>query len=245
MLLAVACNAEHPAGAPPAPPGGAGPAFPELANIVVETDVPVPMRDGVILRADVYRPAAAGRHPVLVMRTPYGKDDVIAEGSEPTVLRGARAGYAVVVQDVRGRYHSDGVFNPYRQEGRDGYDTIEWAAAQPWSNGRVGTFGLSYPGAVQWLAAMEAPPHLVAMVPAMTFATGRHFFYYGGAFNHDWMRWILNYIAPEERRRRGLAGPRTEAEAEALWTARKWNLERFLPIGALPAIEGVAPWYFD
>jgi putative CocE/NonD family hydrolase len=253
MLLAVACDAERPAGAPAtaargevtSAAGGVMPSFPELANIVVETNHPVPMRDGVVLRADVYRPAGTGRHPVLVMRTPYGKDGVIAEGSEPTVLRGARAGYAVVVQDVRGRYHSDGAFSPYRQEGRDGYDTIEWAAAQPWSNGRVGTFGLSYPGAVQWLAAMEAPPHLVAMVPAMTFATGRHFFYYGGAFNHDWMRWILNYIAPEERRRRGLPGPRTEAEAEALWAARKWDWERFLPIGALPALEGLAPWYFD
>jgi putative CocE/NonD family hydrolase len=249
ILLAPACDAvrpvAHPAPASAYAPDGAGSAIPELNNIVIETDVAVPMRDGVVLRADVYRPEGNGRHPVLVMRTPYGKDGVIADGSEPTVLRGARAGYAVVVQDVRGRFHSDGAFEPYRQEGRDGYDTIEWAAVQPWSNGRVGTFGLSYPGAVQWLAAMERPPHLVAMLPAMTFASGRHFFYYGGAFNHDWMRWILNYIAPEERRRRGLAGPRTEKEAEALWEVHKWEWERFLPIGGLDVLEGLAPWYFD
>ena len=220
--------------------------LPELGNIVVESNVAVPMRDGVVLRADVYRPAGEGRWPVLVMRTPYGKDGAASDGSEPTILRGARSGYAVVVQDVRGRYHSDGDFNPYRNEGKDGYDTIEWAAEQPWSNGKVGTFGLSYPGAVQWLAAMEAPPHLASMSPAMTFASGRHFFYYGGAFNHDWMRWILNYIAPEERRRRNLkAGPRTEAEAEKIWAARKWDLERYLPIGGLPDLKDVAPWYFE
>jgi putative CocE/NonD family hydrolase len=220
--------------------------FPDLGNIVVETNVAVPMRDGVVLRADVYRPADPGRYPVLIMRTPYGKDGVIADGSEPTVLRGARSGYVVIVQDVRGRFHSDGAFNPYRYEGKDGYDTIEWAAAQPWSNGKVGTFGLSYPGAVQWLAAMEAPPHLVSMSPAMTFASGRHFFYFGGAFNHDWMRWILNYIAPEERRRRGLKdGPLDEKAAEALWAQRKWDLERFLPTGALPELKTLAPWYAD
>jgi uncharacterized protein len=260
ILLAWACRAERPvgvaagasgpvdsAGLVPAAPldGATGPGPPELADILVDFDVAVPMRDGVVLRADVYRPEAEGRYPVLIMRTPYGKKDAIGDGSEPTVLRGARAGYVVVVQDVRGRYQSDGEFRPYENEGRDGHDTIEWAAAQSWSNGRVGTFGLSYPGAAQWLAAMEAPPHLVSMSPAMTFASGRHFFYYGGAFNHDWMRWILNYIGPEERRRRNLPGPRTEKEAEALWAARKWDWERFLPTGALPELQTLAPWYVD
>jgi putative CocE/NonD family hydrolase len=90
-------------------------------------------------------------------------------------------GYAVVIQDVRGRYASDGEFVPYQNEGKDGYDTIEWAARQPWSDGNVGTFGLSYPGAVQWLAAVENSPHLKAMVPAMTFSTPRNFFYWSGS----------------------------------------------------------------
>ncbi|HKQ97381.1 MAG TPA: CocE/NonD family hydrolase [Candidatus Polarisedimenticolia bacterium] len=244
LLVVTGACVERESAVAPSAAGDTPSSIPELGNFVVEANVPVPMRDGVVLRADVYRPSGAGRHPVLLMRTPYGKDDVIAAGDEPTVLRGARSGYAVVVQDVRGRYHSDGNFNPYRNEGRDGYDSIEWAAAQPWSNGRVGTLGLSYPGAVQWLAAMEAPPHLVSMSPAMTFASARHFFYYGGAFNHDWMRWILNYIAPEERRRRDLKdGPRSEKEAEAIWAKRKWDLERFLPIGDLPELREVAPWY--
>jgi predicted acyl esterase len=116
----------------------------------LERDVAVPMRDGVVLRAEVYRPSGDGRHPVLVFRTPYGKH--FAEQSDGVHLKAVERGYAVVLQDVRGRYASDGHFDPYRQEGRDGYDTIEWAASQPWSDGRVGTYGLSYPGAVQWLA---------------------------------------------------------------------------------------------
>jgi hypothetical protein len=218
---------------------------PEFPNIIVEYNVPVPMRDGVILRADVYRPAAEGRFPTLVMRTPYAKDDLLRESSEPTITRAPRDGYAVVVQDVRGRYHSEGEFRPYQQEGRDGHDTIEWAAAQPWSNGRVGTFGLSYPGAVQWLAAMEAPPHLVSIFPAMTFASGRHFFYYGGAFNHDWMRWILQYIAPDMRARANLSGARSEADAGKEWEAHKWEWERYVPLRDFPALKQVAPWYYE
>ena len=111
------------------------------ASPLVERDVAVRMRDGVTLRADVWRPAATGPFPVLVYRTPYDRRH--AQGERSTVARAAARGYAVVVQDVRGRYGSDGEFEPYRNEGRDGYDTIEWAAAQPWSNGSVGTFGLS------------------------------------------------------------------------------------------------------
>src|SRR5437879_12019142 len=115
------------------------------------------MRDSVVLRADVLRPTGSGPFPVLVYRTPYGKHDAL---EDYTTFRAAiERGYAVVVQDVRGRYTSDGEFEPYRHEGLDGYDTIEWAARQPWSNGRVGTFGLSYTGAAQWHAAAKAPPH--------------------------------------------------------------------------------------
>ena len=117
------------------------------------------------------------------------------------------------MQDVRGRYASDGHFDPYRQEGADGYDTIEWAAAQPWSDGRVGTYGLSYPGAVQWLAALEAPPHLVAMAPAMTFSSPRRFFYMNGIFDRSWLPWIYQNIAPDARRRLGMPDD-GDAEAE-------------------------------
>ncbi len=97
-------------------------------NVIVQKNVAVQMRDGVVLRADVLLPAAAGKFPVLVYRTPYGKDRAYSEWT--TFAKAAARGYAVVVQDVRGRYESEGEFTPYQNEGRDGYDTIEWAAAQ-------------------------------------------------------------------------------------------------------------------
>src|SRR6266704_5463763 len=240
--VAPGTGAASPAGGAASPTGGMATYFP---NIIVERDVAVPMRDGVVLRGGVYRPAAPGRFPTLVYRTPYGKDDLLESGSEPTLSRAPRAGYALVVQDVRGRYRSEGEFRPYHQEGKDGYDTIEWAAAQEWSNGRVGTFGLSYPGAVQWLAAMEAPPHLVSIFPAMTFHTGRHFFFFGGGFNHDWMRWILLNIAPDVRQREGLRGALTEKEAQTEWDRLKWQWENYLHLRELPVLKEVAPWYYE
>ena len=209
----------------------------------VERDVPIPMRDGVVLRADVWRPSSTGRFPVLVYRTPYDRRD--AQGEKSTVARAAERGYAVVVQDVRGRYGSGGDFEPYRNEGRDGFDTIEWAAAQPWSDGSVGTFGLSYPGAVQWLAAVESPPHLKAMVPAMTFSTPRNFFYSGGVFDMSWGAWIWNNIAPDVRERRGLAGPRTDEAAWAEWKRIRDPVLRRLPLEALDEFRDVAPYLFD
>ena len=117
------------------------------ASRVVLENVAVPMRDGVVLRADIWLPKAKGRFPILVYRTPYGKQNAPKEWN--TFEKLPARGYAVVIQDVRGRYASDGEFLPYQNEGKDGYDTIEWAARQPWSDGKVGTFGLSYPGAVQ------------------------------------------------------------------------------------------------
>jgi putative CocE/NonD family hydrolase len=212
------------------------------ADPAVERDVRVPMRDGVGLRADVWRPAGSGPLPVLVYRTPYDKRK--APEDYTTVRRAVARGYAVVVQDVRGRYASDGVFDPYRHEGRDGYDTIEWAAAQPWSDGRVGTFGLSYPGAVQWLAAVESPPHLLAMVPAMTFSRPDNFFSSGGVFDLSWIGWIWNRIAPDTRRRLGLAGPRTDEEAEAAWPSVRDGLRGRLPLADLQELRDAAPYYF-
>jgi putative CocE/NonD family hydrolase len=155
---------------------------------VRESNVAVPMRDGVVLRADVWRPSRSGRFPTLVYRTPYGKH--AADAALTTARKAVTRGYAVVLQDVRGRYASDGEFLPYRQEGKDGYDTIEWAAKQSWSNGYVGTYGLSYPGAVQWLAAIENPPSLKAMAPAMTFQSPNQFWYSNGVWDNSWAAWI-------------------------------------------------------
>ena len=125
----------------------------------------VPMRDGVELAADVHLPDGDEPHPALVARTPYGKN------TEAASARGrwfAGHGYAFVWMDVRGRGDSDGEFTPYRHEGLDGHDAIEWVAAQEWCDGHVGTWGESYLGQVQWTAALERPPHLRAMIVHVT-----------------------------------------------------------------------------
>lgn len=150
-----------------------------------------PMRDGVKLASDMWLPAAPGRYPVILIRTPYLK-------SMPELQTAgfgryfASHGYALVVQDVRGRGDSDGEFDFFFQEEQDGYDTIEWLAAQPFSNGRVGMMGVSYLGTVQWLAAKAHPPHLVCMAP--TAPAGRYVEelpFEGGAFMHQWaLQWI-------------------------------------------------------
>ena len=216
---------------------------PSAGNFVVEKNVAVPMRDGVILRADVLRPRGGGAFPVLVYRTPYGKEPALEEYT--TFRHAVEHGYAVVVQDVRGRYASDGEFRPYENEGRDGYDTIEWAARQPWSNGAVGTFGLSYPGAVQWLAAVENPPHLKAMVPAMTFSSAQNFFYAGGLWDMSWIEWIWDNIAPDIRAKRNLPGPKTPDEAVAAWGQASPKMLSTVPLDQLQELRGIAPYYYD
>lgn len=133
-----------------------------------ETNVMVPMRDGVQLATDIYRPESTAPLPALVARTPYNKNGMNAEN--PEVKRYIEAGYIVIVQDVRGRYASQGDFNPHFNETRDGVDMFAWVASQPWSNGVVGTFGGSYLGGTQWLPARENPPALKAMVPQVTFS---------------------------------------------------------------------------
>ncbi|MBT2533730.1 CocE/NonD family hydrolase [Arthrobacter sp. ISL-48] len=139
------------------------------ASVQVDFDVPARMRDGVVLRADVYRPSGVGPWPTLVVRTPYNKGgaaDNVWNGFSPTEV--ARSGFIMVIQDVRGRYASDGVWEPLRHEGPDGFDTIAWAAQLAGSNGRVGMVGGSYCGNTQWQAAIQQPPALKAITPLMT-----------------------------------------------------------------------------
>jgi putative CocE/NonD family hydrolase len=206
-------------------------------------DVPIPMRDGVILRADILRPRLEGRVPVLVYRTPYGKENALKDYT--TFRHAVERGYAVVVQDVRGRYASDGEFRPYQNEARDGYDTIEWAARQPWSDGNIGTFGLSYPGAVQWLAAVEDPPHLKAMVPAMTFSTPQNFFYAWGTWDMSWLEWIWDNIAFDARVKKNLPGPKTYQESLAAWETVGPKMQNTVPLRDVSELKQVAPYYYD
>ena len=124
----------------------------------------VPMRDSVHLDTNVFLPSAAGRYPAILLRTPYGKGSNVFPGYQAFIDRG----YAVVMQDVRGRYASEGVFNPFDQEGADGYDTLEWIAREPWSNGKVGMAGGSYLGIAQWKVAPLNNPHLKAIFPVVS-----------------------------------------------------------------------------
>ena len=138
-------------------------------SVHVEFDVPARMRDGVGLRANVYRPDGPGPWPTLLTRTPYGKDDPMNSATlDPVAV--ARRGFMVVVQDTRGRFASDGAWLPLAHERSDGYDSVEWAARLPGSNGRVGMYGGSYCGNTQWMAALERPPSLAAIVPLLTWS---------------------------------------------------------------------------
>ncbi|WP_211260578.1 CocE/NonD family hydrolase [Amycolatopsis jejuensis] len=139
-------------------------------DYTVSCDVPVPMRDGIVLTTDVWRPVVDAPGPVLLVRTPYTKEmDIIHGGGAPvTVLQMVRAGYAVAVQDVRGTGKSEGVFVPNVDEGPDCADTIRWLAAQDWCDGKVGAWGNSYLGMVQLWAAVEDAPELAAIAPGTT-----------------------------------------------------------------------------
>jgi putative CocE/NonD family hydrolase len=131
------------------------------ASPITALNVAVPMRDGVVLRANIFRPGAPARYPAILLRTPYGKGDAITPAYQSFVNHG----YVVVVQDVRGRYASGGTFEPINQEVNDGDDTLNWIARQPWSDGGVGMYGGSYLGIAQWKVAMTGNPHLKAIFP--------------------------------------------------------------------------------
>jgi uncharacterized protein len=157
-------------------------AAPDLERILIDHHRAIPMRDGVTLYADVYRPSRAGTFPVVVVRTPYGvqRENV---GVHDRLIMLARMGYAVVNVDTRGRYESEGRWDPFRAEGLDGYDVIEWSARQPWSNGKVASQGGSYLGHVQWAALSEQPPSLVAAFPAVASTNlYANWITHGGAF---------------------------------------------------------------
>jgi len=215
---------------------------------MVDIDLVSRMRDGVALRGDLYRPDGVGpdtRFPVLLERTPYGKGGGGAgRGPSAFIRKALERGYAVFVQDVRGRYASEGVFDPYRQEGRDGFDTVEWIAAQPWSTGKVGTFGLSYPGATQWQLAIESPPHLACLFPAMTYSSARAFIYFGGAFDMSWIPYLIQNIAPDIRSRLNLPVPSGQADRSGRDAAAKAALWH-VPLNDLADLRDTCPFYYE
>ena len=206
----------------------------DILRVAMDRDVAVTMRDGVVLRADVYRPDSAGTFPTLLSRTPYNK-----ETSEETNRKLAERGYLVAVQDVKGRYASGGEFRPGfysadHRDAEDGYDTVEWAAALPWSTGRVGTFGGSYVGWTQWELAHTRPPHLAAMMPQAIAANLLDREMSGVLRLGRVLWWSVNTLAPDQRVRADApSGPRTQEEAEAIWT----EIDRSKWLWRLPLID--------
>jgi len=211
----------------------------ETYAIQMERDVIAKMRDGIILRADVFRPKAEGRFPVLLQRTPYNKANYNANGA-PFAIRAATRGYIVVLQDVRGRFASDGDWYPFRHELEDGYDTVEWAAALPYANGKVGMFGWSYLGVTQLFAAIAQPPHLVSLFPVVTACDYYdEWTYRGGAFQQFFNEsWASLRLAPDTLNRQ------VQKSANAM--NRVWEL----PLGDFSffktgSARDLAPYFFD
>ncbi len=218
-------------------------------TLVVEKDVAVPMRDGVVLRADVFRPAASGTYPVILQRTPYNKSLTMISMLMLDVMRTASEGYVVVIQDSRGRYASDGEFYAFRDDIADGYDTVEWCAVQPWSDGNVGMYGASYVGATQWLAAISKPPHLKAIFPLIT-ASDYHegWTYQGGAFALGFnASWTMTGLAPDTAMRLARQNPELRDDVGRLLTGIDDMCVAFrhLPLKDFPFFSKAAPYFYD
>ena len=173
-------------------------------RVLVEKDVPMQTRDGVTLRADVYRPDAPGRFPVLLSRLPYNKNLRPRPGDIDYFVE---RGYGVIMQDTRGRFGSDGdEYYALIWEMPDGYDAVEWAASLPWADGNVGTMGQSYLGATQYLLAPSRPPHLKAAFPVSAAADFHQCWVYhtGGAFEFGWQIPYAILMARDSLERQGL-----------------------------------------
>jgi hypothetical protein len=220
-------------------------------RLTVDMAVPVPMRDGTTLVADVYRPEAAGRYPVILLRTPYNRRFPALAYLQLDPMRAAERGYALVVQDTRGRFASEGEFYCFKDEAADGYDTVEWAARQPWSDGKVGMYGASYMGAVQWLAAIARPPHLRCIAPLIT-ASDYHegWAYQGGAFQLGFnLSWTITTLVLANLAHFNLAEADRAAVRAELIEATDHMSRPFgqIPLRDLPLLRrfGLAPYYFD
>ncbi len=215
----------------------------------VEKNVPVRMRDGVATYADVYRPDDGKRHPALLVRTPYNKEVTTLAQAYIDAMRAVGRGYAVVIQDVRGRFSSEGTFNPFHQEIDDGFDSVEWCGTQEWSSGAVGMYGGSYVGAVQWLAAMAQPPHLKCIVPMLTSSDYHEgWTYQSGALQWGFLAtWVPLMLASEGLYRNRAKVPdfdRRRAELVALIDGLDKAFET-VPLLDLPLVKEFAPYYSE
>ncbi|WP_380163049.1 CocE/NonD family hydrolase [Kroppenstedtia sanguinis] len=211
------------------------------SNVILEKNVPCILRDQIVLYADIYRPDQPGTFPVLLTRLPYSKDLPMFSHRYLDPNRLVGEGYVVIIQDVRGRYQSEGEFHPFQGEAEDGYDTVEWAASLPYASGKVGMFGLSYYGFTQLMAATERPPHLGAIFPAMTLNDLRKgVLFHQGAYELGlWETWIVESMLPDLiKRKYGDTPAYTQAMTRM---AQNYNRiegwDRHAPLDAWPLVE--------
>ncbi|MFD2657637.1 CocE/NonD family hydrolase [Gracilibacillus thailandensis] len=209
----------------------------KINQIIVEREVPCTLRDGITLYANIYRPQASGNYPVLLTRLPYNKNlpDFSHRWIDP--IRTVMQGYIVIVQDVRGRFASEGEFEPFAQEIKDGYDTVEWAASLSYSNGKVGMFGLSYYAFTQLYALVEQPSALKAIFPAMTGNIFKEPFGESGVLAlASAETWLLDSVAPDYLKRKLSSEEYSAAIKELsndLDQIEEWH--NYMPISELPA----------
>ncbi|MBB4914113.1 CocE/NonD family hydrolase [Streptosporangium saharense] len=211
-----------------------------IESLSVDRMVAIPMRDGTVLRADIYRPVGQ-RCPALIFRTPYDRTGLGMYGT--LALRAASSGFAVVMQDTRGRGASGGRFTPFVFEREDGYDSIDWVASQSWCDGNVGMFGGSYDGVTQWQAAMSGHPALKAIAPNVTASSYHHgWVYRGGAFQLSFsLGWTLSLAAHNAARDASVSNEVRGALTDALDDLQDTVLT--LPLDKHPYLDGVAPYY--
>jgi putative CocE/NonD family hydrolase len=213
--------------------------IPPRNDILIENRLPIRMRDGITLYADVYRPVGSGRHPVLVSRTPYSTERYPTAYDAAVYF--ARRGYVYVFQDVRGRHESDGVWEPFFNDEKDGYDTIEWAAKQAWSDGKVAMQGGSYLGQNQWRAAQAGPPSLVTIFPMVA----------STSIYHDWITlnggWRLSFNfgwgpVRQESRIMQNPGPHT---VDGLHAIHYDDVQKHLPLKTMQKLVGRQAKFYD
>ncbi len=230
------------------PPVAARAAEPVVAlaySVTIAKDIMIPMRDGVRLAADIYRPskdgvAAEGRFPALLMRTPYDKALRAPSFASYFTTRG----YVVVVEDVRGRYHSEGHWRPLTDDPNDGYDTAKWIGQQPWSDGGIGTLGTSYEGGTQHALAIAGAPDVKAMVPLFAMSDyGQYGVRHQGAFELRWVNWVFSMGDPSGTPNK-VAAARAAATPDAVPALA--DLSQHVPeyVDALPLRPGTTPLKF-
>ena len=219
-------------------------------SVKFEPHIPLTLGDGTMSYVDVFRPDAPGRFPALLQRTPYDKGGPGSRSGPVDAIRGAMNGYAVVIQDVRGRHSSGGEFYTFVNEADDGYHSVEWVASQPWCTGKVGMYGNSYVGATQWLAAKTKPPSLAAIVPGVT-ASDYHegWAWQGGAFELGFnLSWAVGPLTAANwgnlSQRLGLSQQQLNDVIHAKDNLTDGYLH--LPLEEVPDLKGgLAPYYYD